>query len=76
MNLDSLDYYTKNQRQVKFMMRITPWFNDSDDADNWFSYQKLSYFGGMTAEEVLIENGANGYESLMEYANKKEHKKL
>jgi hypothetical protein len=76
MNLNSLEHYVTNQRHIKFMMRISPWFNDRDDADNWYSYQKLSYFGGMTAEEVLIENGINGYESLLEYANKKELKKL
>jgi hypothetical protein len=76
MNLNSTEIYIKNQRQIKLMMRISPWFDDKDDATNWYLYQKLSYFGGMTAEEVLIQNGINGYESLMKYINKKELNQL
>jgi hypothetical protein len=52
------------------------WFGDTDDATNWFMYQKLSYFGGMTAEQVLAEDAFRGYNALVQYANEKEQHKL
>lgn len=58
------------------MIRIAMWFGDTDDATNWFMYQKLSYFGGMTAEQVLAEDAFRGYNALVQYANEKEQHKL
>ena len=76
MNDASTDIYIKNQFQLKIMKRVAAWFDDKDDCENWFFYQKLSHFHGMTAEEVLLELGASGYNALVEYADKKEHQKL
>lgn len=58
------------------MIRVAMWFDDNDDATNWFMYQKLSHFGGMTPEEVLEEDAFRGYNALVQYANKKELHKL
>jgi len=75
MNDASTDIYIKNQFQLKIMERIAMWFNDADDAENWYMYQRLSHFGGMTAEQVLTES-AGGYYALLEYATLKELHKL
>lgn len=56
--------------------RVQPWFNDKDDALNWFFHQKLSFFGGVTAEEVLTMRGDRGYRALLEYIELKENGKL
>ena len=76
MSATSTDLYIKKQFQLKIMERISMWFDDSDDARNWFFYQRLSYFGGMTAEEVLSEDASDGYHAIIEYANLKELHKL
>ncbi len=74
--MNSSDIYIKHQWQIKIMARISLWFEDSYDALNWYLYQKLNQFGGLTAEELLIENGQQGYESLMQYVANKELCKL
>jgi len=76
MSAASTELYIKNQFQLKIMKRVGMWFADQDDANNWFFYQKLNHFGGMTAEEVLSEQGLEGYNALVEYADKKEYNKL
>jgi hypothetical protein len=76
MSITSTDIYIKNQFQLKIMERIAMWFDDNDDASNWFFYQRLTYFGGMTAEEVLTKDAEDGYHAIIEYANLKELHKL
>jgi len=76
MSSTSMDIFIKSQFQLKVMARVAIWFDDKDDLNNWFFYQKLSYFDGMTAEEVLLERGAAGYNELMQYIDKKEYNNL
>jgi len=53
------DVYITTQFQLNIMIRIAACFDDKDDASNWFMYQKLSHFGGETAEEVLLDERCN-----------------
>ncbi|NQY38031.1 MAG: hypothetical protein HRT37_24400 [Alteromonadaceae bacterium] len=76
MSATSTELYIKNQFQLQLMKRIAVWFSDQDDATNWFMYQKLNYFGGMTAEEILLEQGVVGYNALIKYAEEKEQQIL
>lgn len=66
----------ENELWNKVIERVQPWFNDKDDAYNWFFHQKLSFFGGVTAEEVLTMRGDRGYRALLEYIELKENGKL
>lgn len=68
--------YVENELWKKVIERVQPWFNDKDDALNWFFYQNLSFFGGVTAEEVLTLRGDRGYRALLEYIELKENGKL
>lgn len=65
-----------NEAWLKVLDRVMPWFNDKDDALNWFLYQKLSFFGGATAEEVLTARKDRGYNAILEYIELKEYGKL
>lgn len=64
--------YIDNDIWLKVIDRVAPWFNDRDDAINWFFYQNLSYFGGATAEEVMTARRERGYRALLEYIDLKE----
>lgn len=70
--IDEID----NETWLKVLDRVMPWFNDKDDALNWFFYQKLYFFGGVTPEEVLTMRGDRGYIALLEYIELKENGEL
>jgi hypothetical protein len=77
MTIEKIDNaHLKSMWRIDLIVNISHWFNDEDDASNWLYYQRLSKFGGLTADEVLSKDGVEGHVALMKYVKDKEMRKL